>query len=217
MSYKDYLKIQETYWNKRFKKEKFIWGKKTSECSKDALRRFQQYTNIHKILVLGAGYGRNTNIFQDHGYDVACLEISQNAINLAKELNPKTRFYKNSIMNMDEINESFDAIFGFDIFHLFLNEERQKFIDLCYKHLNNKGVIYLSVYSEMEEKFGKEEVEPKTFPSRAGHFIHYFTEQDLINNLKKFHIIDTGIICEHENHGEIGPHVHQMRYIFAQK
>lgn len=217
MSYKDYLKIQESYWNKRFEKEKFIWGKKTSECSKDALRRFQQYPNIQNILILGAGYGRNTNIFQDHDYDVACLDISQNAINLAKEFNLKTRFFKISIMNMDEINETFDAIFGFDIFHLFLTEERQKFIDLCYKCLNENGLLYLAVYSEMEEKFGKVEIEPNTFPSRAGHFIHYFNEKDLTDSLKKFHVIDAGIIDEHENHGEIGPHVHQMRFIFAQK
>ena len=217
MSYKDYLKNQETYWNKRFEKENFIWGKKTSECSKDVFRRFQKYPNIHKILVLGAGYGRNTKIFQDHGYDVTCLDISQNAIDLAKEFDVESKYYKISILDMDKIKDLYDGIFGFDIFHLFLAKERSKIIDMCYDRLNPKGLIYLAVFSEIEDTFGKFEVEPNTFESRAGHFIHYFTEKDLIVSLKKFNIIDTGIIDEHENHGEIGPHMHKMRYIFAQK
>ena len=217
MNSKDYRKNQESYWDKRFKKEQFIWGKKTSECSKDAVLRFQQYPNIHKILVLGAGYGRNTKTFQDNGYDVDCLDFSQKAIDLAKKFDVKSKYYKISILNMDKIMDLYDGIFGFDIFHLFLEEERSKIINLCYNRLNNEGFIYFAVYSEMEETFGKEEVEPNTFESRAGHFIHYFTEQDLIDSLKKFNIIDTGIIKEPENHGEIGPHIHKMRYIFAQK
>jgi len=217
MNSKNYLKNQELYWDKRFKKEKFIWGKKTSECSKDAVKRFQQYSNIHKILVLGAGYGRNTKIFQDYGYDVDCLDISQKAINLAKKFDIKTKFYKISILKMDKMKDFYDGIFGFDILHLFLAEDREKIINLCYDRLNPKGLIYQAVFSENEDTFGKIEVEPKTFKSRAGHFIHYFTEQDLIDSLKKFHIINTGIIKEPENHGEIGPHIHKMRYIFAQK
>lgn len=217
MNFKNYLKNQEKYWDNRFEIEKLIWGEKTSECAKDAVKKFQNFPYADKILILGSAYGRNTEIFNEHGYDVDCLDISQKAIDLAKKKNVKSNFYKISVLKMDSINIQYDGIFGFNILHLFLAKERAKIINLCYDKLKPKGLIYQAVFSEIEEHFGNSEIEPNTYESKAGHLIHYFTEKELLDSFKNFEILDTGIIEEIENHGEIGLHTHRMRYIFAQK
>ena len=135
MNFKDYLKNQEKYWDNRFNIEKLIWGEKTSECAKDAVKKFQIYPHVNKILILGAAYGRNTEIFNEYGYNVDCLDISQKAIDLAKKNNVKSNFYKISILKMDSIDIQYDGIFGFNILHLFLAKERAKIINLCYDKL----------------------------------------------------------------------------------
>ena len=45
----------------------------------------------------------------------------------------------------------------------------------------------------------------------------YFTEEDFLDHLKAFSVIETDIIEEKEDHGELGPHIHKLRYIFAVK
>ena len=38
-----------------------------------------------------------------------------------------------------------------------------------------------------------------------------------IHNKGEYFVIETGIIEDEEDHGELGPHTHILRYIFAQK
>ena len=78
--------------------------------------------------------------------------------------------------------------------------------------------MYFTVFSELEETYGKgEKTEEGTFESKPGRPVHYFSEEDLKEIFGGFQVLDTGIIDEHEDHGEAGPHVHRLRYIFARK
>ena len=80
------------------------------------------------------------------------------------------------------------------------------------------GFAFFTVFSEEEPSFGKgKELELNTFESKPGRPTHYFTEEDLNEQFKDYNILEAGIIEEQENHGEKGPHIHKLRYIFAQK
>ena len=69
-----------------------------------------------------------------------------------------------------------------------------------------------------EKSYGKgKEIEENTFESKLYRPTHYFSEDDLIAHFEELSIIQTGIIEDKENHGELGAHVHVLRYIFAQK
>lgn len=115
-------------------------------------------------------------------------------------------------------DELYDAIYCYNTLHLFLKEDRIKFLNKCYNKLKANGFVFFTIFSEKEQSFGKgNELEENTFESKKGRPTHYFTEENIIEHFNDYLIIETGIMKEQENHGEIGLHTHILRYIFAQK
>ncbi|MGD0591843.1 MAG: class I SAM-dependent methyltransferase [Bacteroidota bacterium] len=202
---------QKEYWNKRFHDEGIIW---TLNPCKSALIAKDKFIDlgINSILIPGAGYGRNAKLFMDSGFTVTGIEISERAIEIAKENNVNIKYFNGSILDMPFDSEKYDSIFCFNVLHLFLKEERKVVIDKFRNQLKEHGYGFIVVMSELEESFGKgEEIEPNTNESRIGKPIHYFTDSDLREHFKEFQIIESGIIEEPESHG--GAHVHKCRYI----
>ncbi|MHA1989042.1 MAG: class I SAM-dependent methyltransferase [Promethearchaeota archaeon] len=205
------------YWNSRFSKDGKIWGESPSKSAFYALELFKKY-RIQKILIPGSGYGRHTKLFSENNYETVGIEISDKAIEVAKIFDPQTTFINGSVMELDNINEVFDAIYCYNVLHLFLTNERRNFLKKCYNKLNKNGLFFFTVFSDKEASFGKgKELEKHTFESKPGRPTHYFFEDDLINHFKDFNLIETDIIKEPEDHGEIGPHTHILRYLFGQK
>jgi SAM-dependent methyltransferase len=207
----------KAYWENRFSKEGKIWGESPSKSAIYALKLFKKY-KLQKILIPGSGYGRHTKLFSDNRYRTVGIEISEKAIAIAKKFDPQTTFINGSVMEMDSSNEIFDAIYCYNVLHLFLTNDRQNFLKKCYIKLNTNGLIFFTVFSEREASFGKgKESEKHTFESKPGRPTHYFFRDDLVNHFKDFNLIETKIIKEPEDHGDRGPHTHILRYIFAQK
>jgi len=205
------------YWDKRFLDGGKIWGVKPSKTAIYALELFKE-NNFNKILVPGAGYGRNTKLFTDSNLEVVGIEVSESAINLAKRFNPKTRFYQGSVLDMPFDDENYDGIYSCNVLHLFLRDDRILFLKKCYKQLRTKGFVFFVVFSDKESSFGRgKRVEENTYESKPWRPVHYFSEIDLIEHFKNYSVIETGIIEDTENHGELGPHTHVLRYIFAKK
>ncbi len=146
------------------------------------------------------------------------IEISDIAYNIAKNYDSKTQFILGSILEMPFNDDFYDAIYCYNTLHLFLKEDRIKILEICYKQLRANGFVFFTVFSEKEKSFGKgKEIEKNTFESKPGRPAHYFSEQDLIEHFKDYLIVETGILEDQEQHGEIGLHTHTLRYIFAQK
>ncbi|MHA2288671.1 MAG: class I SAM-dependent methyltransferase [Promethearchaeota archaeon] len=205
------------YWDKRFIDGGKIWGNKPSNTANLALELFQK-KNVKKILVPGAGYGRNTKLFTDANLEVEGVEISETAINIAKNFNPKTRFYLGSVLDMPFGDDEYDGIYCCNVLHLFLKEDRMSFLKKCYKQLKTKGYAFFVVFSDEERSLGKgRQVEENTYESKPNRLVHYFTEFDLREHFKEFSVIETGSLEDMEDHGELGPHSHILRYIFVQK
>lgn len=205
------------YWNRRFSIEEKIWGDSPSKTAEYALKLFLK-NKVHKILIPGAGYGRNSKLFSNHSFNVTGIEISKKAFNMAKKHDPKTKFFKGSVLDMPFNIDLYNAIYCHNTLHLFLRKERFFFIKKCYDQLKNNGFVFFTVFSEKEKSFGKgKEFEKNTFESKSGRPTHYFSEDDLIEHFRDFSVIKTGLMEESENHGELGPHTHILRFIFAQK
>ncbi len=205
------------YWNSRFLDKGKIWGTKPSTTAIYALKLFKKY-NINKILIPGAGYGRHTKFFSSNNYEVTGIEISEVAIKISKKFDSKSKMILGSVLDMPFSNEQYDAIFCFNVLHLLVENQRAIFLAKCYNQLQDNGFVFFSVFSELEESFGKgAKIEENTFESKPYRPTHYFTEKDLLDHFKAFSVIDTDIIEEKEKHGELGAHVHKLRYIFAAK
>ncbi|MBN1800407.1 MAG: class I SAM-dependent methyltransferase [Candidatus Lokiarchaeota archaeon] len=207
----------EEYWNERFKKGGKIWGEKPSNSAFIAFNFFKDY-HVKTLLVPGAGYGRNTRFFSQHDIEVTGIEISQKALNIARLFDSKTHFVRGDVLNMVYDNEKYDAIYCFNVLHLLLKNDRYRFLNKCYELLKVGGIAFFIVFSEKEKSYGKgREIEPQTFESKPGRPVHYFSKQDLLNHFTDMSVIKTELIEDKEDHGELGRHIHSLRYIIALK
>jgi SAM-dependent methyltransferase len=207
----------ENYWDTRYSQENKIWGESPSRTARRALDLFRR-NNIRKLLVPGSGYGRNTKVFSDAGFEATGVEISDVAAGLAREFDPLSRCYCASVLDMSFLNDIFDAVYCFNTLHLFREKERKTCIDQCLAKVAGGGLLYFTVFSENEPSFGKgQEVEENTFESKPGRPAHYFTEDDLKSHFSGTDIIETGLAEDREDHGGEGPHTHVLRYIIVRK
>ena len=205
------------YWDGRFKKEGRIWGNSPSATAAYAIDLFLK-DHIKTILVPGSGYGRNAKAFADAGFAVTGIEVSGEAVDLANEYAPEIRYYQGSVLDMPFDGEVYDAIYCFNVLHLFRKADRKTFVDKCMDQLKEGGSLYFTVFSEKEPSYGKgAEVEPGTFESKPGRPVHYFTEEELLEQFNQCTVLGSGIVEDHEDHGDEGPHTHVLRYIYAQK
>jgi SAM-dependent methyltransferase len=214
---KNYVNEMRDYWNNRFSEGGKIWGvepSKTAFYARDLFRNL----DIKSVIVPGSGYGRNTKLFSKSGFKVSGIEISDDAVKEALKFDPKTKFYRKTALEIDSINGKFDAVYCFNLLHLFKEKERLLFIEKCNNILNNDGFAFFVVFSDKEESFGKgRQVEKDTFESKPGRIAHYFTRQDLLEHFNNFDVIEIGEMNEEENHGEAGNHIHHLRYVFCSK
>ena len=203
------------YWNNRYSGKGKIWGIEPSKTAIHALNLFKKY-DILKILIPGAGYGRHTRLFSKNNYEVTGIEISDSALEIAKGFDSKSKLILGSVLDMPFNDETYDAIFCYNLLHLLLRNERLLFIEKCYNQLKDKGFVFFSVFSEQEGSYGQgAKIEENTFVTKSCRPAHYFSEQDLLEHFNKFFLIETGIIEEIDTHDV--PHTHRLRYIFAKK
>ena len=64
---------QQEFWNKKYDKEEFFYGKKPNEFLAACINNFSKN---ERILFLGEGEGRNAVYFAKKGYDVRALDAS---------------------------------------------------------------------------------------------------------------------------------------------
>lgn len=213
----DYLRFMQNYWNERYASEKCIWGLSPSTTAVTALELFRR-KGVGKILVPGSGYGRNSKLFSEAGLAVTGIEISDEATAIARKYDPRSTFICASFLDLQLEKASYDAIYCFNVLHLFRQAERKLFIERSHFLLRENGIAFFTVFSDKEKSFGKgEKIEENTFESKPSRPVHYFSEQDLNNHFNIFTVHEAGIAEDHENHGEEGPHIHLVRYIAAEK
>jgi len=203
------------YWDDRFGREGKIWGMKPSGTAGYACMLFKK-SGIRTVLVPGAGYGRNAVVFAHAGFQVTGVEISAEALKHAE--GDGITYIHGSFPDVPLAPGSFDAIYCYNVLHLFLAEDRKRFVAKCREVLRPGGLAFVVVFSELESSYGKgRQVESGTYESKPGRPVHYFNERDLENHFKGFELLENGIAGDQEEHGEEGRHVHRVRYILARR
>lgn len=204
------------YWENRFQTEGKIWGDEPARSAVYALELFQK-SDVKSVVVPGSGYGRNTKLFSAAGMKVFGVEISETACKMAGKFDPATRFFNDSALDMSVLAGNNDAVYCFNVLHLFRQYDRTLLINQCSSRIKRRGVMFFTVFSDKEESYGKgKKIEKDTYESKKGRPVHYFTEDDLKISFKKFELIETGEMEEAENHGD-GPHTHLLRFIYVRK
>jgi SAM-dependent methyltransferase len=204
------------YWNNRFINEGHIWGEQPSKTVIDAKRLFA-LNDVKTILVPGAGYGRNTKILSD-SFQVDAIEISPEAILLARQWDDRSNFIEASIFEIRSNNKRYDAIYCYDLLHLFTKAERIRLIETCIQQLNEDGIYYFICFSNEDESFGVgKEIEENTFEYKTGKISHFFDEEDLISHFSNTEIIQTGKVEEGFEYSNNAFRTYKLRYIYGKK
>ncbi|MNO38366.1 Methyltransferase domain protein [compost metagenome] len=204
------------YWNNRFINDGYIWGEQPSKTVFEAKKLFE-LNNVKSILVPGAGYGRNTKILSDI-FQVDAIEISSEAILLAKQWDNRSCFIEGSIFEPQFNNKIYDAMYCYDLIHLFTASERMRLIEICIQRLETGGIYYFTCFSNKDESYGKgNEIEENTFEYKKGKISHFFDEDDLIDHFKDTEIIETGEIEETFEYSNNENRIYKLRYIYGKK
>jgi SAM-dependent methyltransferase len=140
-------------WDSTFSKKEPIWGFQPSDSAIETLETFRA-ENINKILIPGAGYGRNARLFLENGFDVTGIEISGSAIETARLNNIGCTIHHGSVTGMPYDDEIYDGIFCYALIHFLNRNERRVFLQACFNQLRNNGLMIFGVTSLMNSMYG---------------------------------------------------------------
>ncbi len=203
------------YWDARFGSEGKIWGDRPSRTAEYASAAFRKH-GVRDVLVPGAGYGRNAVLFSRSGFAVTGVEISQAAVKIAMASGDGVKYLQGSFLDVSVAPGSFDAVYCFNVLHLFKEADRRRFVAKCADALRDGGLAFFAVFSDTEASYGKgTSTEANTFESKPGRPVHYFTDEDLRDHFAGFDVLESGLMEDPEDHGDEGPHVHMEHYILA--
>lgn len=209
-----------TYWDARFQGEGRIWGAQPSRTVNLAIDLFVKH-RVCMILVPGSGYGRYIEAFAAKGFRVTGLDLSITACRMAKSsadrAGLKIEYTRGNVLNMPYRDARFEGVYCFNTLHFFLYRDRARFIEEVHRVLAPPGVAFFTVFSERDPAFGRgEEVEPRTFVSKADRPAYYFTEHEVDRLFMNFNVRQNQVITEPEAHGG-RVHTHVLRLIVATK
>lgn len=120
-------------------------NKKELQNTMDSLRLSKK----SKILDAGAGTGRVTRILKDKGFDVYCLDTSDEMIKkLKKIINPK-KVKKGSVFKIPFKKESFNAVVSLRVLHHFNLEDSKKLVKEYLRVTKKKGFIVFNTFNAL--------------------------------------------------------------------
>jgi len=103
------------FYDERYAKKDFYWGKKPSAICDRIIRTIQPNSQSRpKLLDLGSGEGRNAVYFAENGFNVTCVDISlpglEKTRRCAEELAVEVKTIHADIMTY-ELDDTYDVIF----------------------------------------------------------------------------------------------------------
>ena len=152
------------FWEKSFQKRQEMWGWTPADSAIETIVLFKK-NGLTKILIPGFGYGRNAKAFVDNGFKVSGIEISETAIDIAKEhFGESIKIHHGPTSSMPFDQDLYDGIFSYSLIHLLNHKERTKLIKDCYNQLRPGGYMVFISISKNDLRYGEgEEIGKDTF------------------------------------------------------
>ena len=139
-----------------------------------------------KVLELGCGNGKNLLEMARRGWDVMGIDVSQEAVRLAKDALAQLGISevgsgKSEVLIADAATlpfggSEFDAVFAFHIFDHALENARKRMAVEALRVLKIGGALHFRGFSTGDMRFSADEkqVERNTFRRESGILYHYF-------------------------------------------
>lgn len=168
-----------------------------------------------KVIELGCGTGNYVLYFSRNGFDATGVDISENAIEIARKSALKAgvmcRFVAADVLGaLPEIEDKYDFAYDWELLHHIFPEDREKYVRNVHRFLNPKG-RYLSVcFSEEDPQFGGSGKYRKTPLATV---LYFSNEKEIESLFKEYYVIEELKTIEIR-----GKHVpHRAIYAFMKK
>jgi len=174
------------YWDKRYKKEELIYGKRHSIALKYLLKYIGKK---EKILEICGGYGRNAYFLAKKGYKIKCTEASRQAINIGKNIykNPNLSLEVKNALKLDYFKGAYQAvvsIYG-------LNSLDRKNVEKIFRNISRIvkiGGKFCNIFlstDDVEFATGKL-IAKNTFVLKDGQLVKFFTLSEIEELHRKY-------------------------------
>jgi len=174
-----------------------------------------------KVLDVGCGEGFYSVYLASKGFDVTGIDISENAVKLAKanavERGVKVKFLSMDVADLGKLDDKFDFVFEWAILHHISPELRQKYLESVSGVLN-KGGKYLSVcFNNQNPDFGMKgenlRIIPEGMKMPVGTRLYYSSFDEMKKLFESyFRVIDGKLIAM-----TAGGKEHIGNYFFMEK
>jgi 2-polyprenyl-3-methyl-5-hydroxy-6-metoxy-1,4-benzoquinol methylase len=108
-----------------------------------------------KILDLGCGSGENALFLASKGYEVLGIDRVPAAIEKAKakaaERKIECAFQVADALELGKLKKTFDTVLDCGLFHVFSDEDRQKYVKSVAKAVKNRGALHILCFSTEEK------------------------------------------------------------------
>ena len=144
-------------WKEEYSGQNPHWTKdlKASVFAKEFAKLTKEH-GVTKLLEIGCGNGRDSIYFAKQGFNVTAIDITPEAILLAKKIaDRKNSNVKFRVANTEKLpfeDSSFDAVFSISVLH---STDLTKSIPEIYRVLKKNGLALLFIYSDTQFKPSK--------------------------------------------------------------
>jgi len=167
-----------------------MWKFEPSDSAVAAMNLFKS-NSIRKILIPGCGYGRNTKIFYNNGFEITGIEISKSAIEIAKENGLNCKFHHGSVASMPFDNDQYEGIFCYALIHLLNRTERRAFLESCYNQLKVGGLMFFVIASKAMSLYGSGRFLSKDrYEISKGLKVFFYDQDSTIKEFSDFGIVE---------------------------
>lgn len=185
------------FWETAFKERHEMWGLKPAP-SAIITKDFFLQNSIKDILLPGAGYGRNAQIFHENGIKVTGIEISETAIEMAKKnYGDNKTIYHGSVSDMPFDDHLYDGVFCYALIHLLDSDDRVKLIRDCYNQLTEGGIMVFVAISKEAPMYGKGVyIEKDRYENSGGAKIYFYDRESIQSEFGAFGLFEVTEIAE---------------------
>lgn len=190
------------FWEDKFQKIGLLWSFEPADSAIFARDLFTK-NGFHKILIPGVGYGRNAQTFIENGFEVTGIEISETAIQLARENGLDFPIHHGSVKQMPFDKVQYDGIFCYALLHLFNQNDRRQFLKNCYNQLSEGGIMVFSVVSKKSKMYGNGKlVSYDRFMVEKGLTVFFYDQATIEKEFAPFGLVEYREIDEPIKHLE---------------
>jgi len=189
------------FWDEMFRKIGSVWSFEPADSALQISDLFAS-EKIRNVLIPGIGFGRNAKAFIEKGIDVTGIEISETAIQLARENGLKIPIHHGSVAEMPFDDLVYDGIFCYALIHLLNQNERRQFLKNCLNQLRDGGLmVFITVSKSYTRLFenGKP-VSKDRFRIQNGLDVFFYDPETIVKEFSRFGLVEYSEIEESVKH-----------------